>query len=185
MLLLTGVTAQRKYSSGNLQCKHLENLKGMAMVYCIFTCSLSGTNSVRSKKCMYSARITLHAYLSLLTYMYISFTITLFYIYCASRTIADIEESENRARNQAEYLKSSLEEHSLELRVKAATEAEAACQQRLSFAEAELEELRAKVDASERFVFCSREQCYVYKLEQLIVVDYFNSTYLKKKFMLF
>ena len=129
---------------------------------------------------MYSARITLHAYLSLLTYMYISFTITLFYIYCASRTIADIEESENRARNQAEYLKSSLEEHSLELRVKAATEAEAACQQRLSFAEAELEELRAKVDASERFVFCSREQCYVYKLEQLIVVDYFNSTYLKK-----
>ena len=76
-------------------------------------------------------------------------------------------------------MKSSLEEHSLELRVKAATEAESACQQRLSFAEAELEELRAKVDASERFVFCSREQCYVYKLEQLIVVDSFNETYLK------
>ncbi|KAJ1296727.1 hypothetical protein BS78_01G324600 [Paspalum vaginatum] len=74
-----------------------------------------------------------------------------------SRAIADIEESENRARIQAEYLRSSLEEHSLELRVKAANEAEAACQQRLSFAEAELEELRANVDASERDVMELKE----------------------------
>lgn len=81
--------------------------------------------------------------------------IALFSLYCASRTIADIEESETRARNQAEYLRSNLEEHSLELRVKAANEAEAACQQRLSFAEVELEELRTKVDASERLAFCS------------------------------
>lgn len=80
--------------------------------------------------------------------------ITSFYLHCASRTIADIEESETRARNQAEYLRSNLEEHSLELRVKAANEAEAACQQRLSFAEVELEELRTKVDASERLAFC-------------------------------
>ncbi|XP_039788417.1 E3 ubiquitin-protein ligase BRE1-like 2 isoform X2 [Panicum virgatum] len=82
-----------------------------------------------------------------------------------SRTIADIEESENRARNQAEYLKSSLEEHSLELRVKAATEAEAACQQRLSFAEAELEELRAKVDASERDVVELKEAIRIKEAE--------------------
>ncbi|KAG2656404.1 hypothetical protein PVAP13_1KG078600 [Panicum virgatum] len=82
-----------------------------------------------------------------------------------SRTIADIEESENRARNQAEYLKSSLEEHSLELRVKAATEAESACQQRLSFAEAELEELRAKVDASERDVVELKEAIRIKEAE--------------------
>ncbi|RLM80911.1 E3 ubiquitin-protein ligase BRE1-like 2 [Panicum miliaceum] len=82
-----------------------------------------------------------------------------------SRTIADIEESENRACNQAEYLKSSLEEHSLELRVKAATEAEAACQQRLSFAEAELEELRAKVDASERDVVELKEAIRIKEAE--------------------
>jgi hypothetical protein len=86
---------------------------------------------------------------------------TSFSLHCASRTIADIEESENRARSQVEYLRSSLEEHSLELRVKAASEAEAACQQRLSFAEAELEELRAKVDASERLAFCSKRQLIV------------------------
>ncbi|CAL4889672.1 unnamed protein product [Urochloa decumbens] len=82
-----------------------------------------------------------------------------------SRTIADIEESENRARNQAEYLRSSLEEHSLELRVKAASEAEAACQQRLSFAEAELEELRAKVDASERNVVELKEAIRIKEAE--------------------
>ncbi|GJM89758.1 hypothetical protein PR202_ga05977 [Eleusine coracana subsp. coracana] len=69
-----------------------------------------------------------------------------------SRTIAEIEESENRARSQAEYLRSNLAEHNLELRVKAANEAEAACQQRLLIAEAELEELRAKVDVAERDV---------------------------------
>lgn len=69
-----------------------------------------------------------------------------------SRTIADIKESESRAHKQAEYLRTSLEEHSLELRVKAANEAETACQRRLSIAEAELEELRTKVDACERDV---------------------------------
>jgi E3 ubiquitin-protein ligase BRE1 len=55
-------------------------------------------------------------------------------------------------------LRSNLEEHNLELRVKAANEAEAACQQRLSIAEAELEELRAKVDSSERLAICSLEK---------------------------
>ncbi|XP_062211518.1 E3 ubiquitin-protein ligase BRE1-like 2 isoform X2 [Phragmites australis] len=82
-----------------------------------------------------------------------------------SRTIAEIEESENRARSQAEYLRNSLEEHSLELRVKAANEAEAACQQRLSIAEAELEELRAKVDASERDVLKLKEAIRIKETE--------------------
>lgn len=46
-----------------------------------------------------------------------------------------------------------MNEHDLELRVKAANEAEAACQQRLSAAEAEIAELRAELDASDRFLF--------------------------------
>lgn len=62
----------------------------------------------------------------------------------------EIKESENRARMQAEYLRTVLDEHNLELRVKAANEAEAACQQRLSAAEAEIADLRAKLDSSER-----------------------------------
>lgn len=64
----------------------------------------------------------------------------------------EIRESENRAHSQAEILKNALDEHSLELRVKAANEAEAACQERLSVAEVEIADLRAKLDASERFV---------------------------------
>ncbi|KAK3409693.1 hypothetical protein EUGRSUZ_J01791 [Eucalyptus grandis] len=67
-----------------------------------------------------------------------------------NRDVADIRESERRALSQAEVLRNALEEHNLELRVKAANEAEVACQQRLSAAEAEIAELRAKLDASER-----------------------------------
>jgi hypothetical protein len=69
------------------------------------------------------------------------------------RELMEIKESERRAHSQAEVLRNALEEHSLELRVKAANEAEAACQQRLSAAEAEIADLRAKLDASERFFF--------------------------------
>ncbi|KAM3354324.1 hypothetical protein ACQJBY_025161 [Aegilops geniculata] len=82
-----------------------------------------------------------------------------------SRTITEIKESENRARKQAEYLRTSLEEHSLELRVKAANEAEAACQQRLCIAEAELEELRTDVDASERDVLELKEAIRIKEAE--------------------
>lgn len=63
---------------------------------------------------------------------------------------SEVRESESKAHTQAEILKNALDEHSLELRVKAANEAEAACEQRLSAAEAEIEELRAKLDTSER-----------------------------------
>lgn len=68
-------------------------------------------------------------------------------------SLTEVRESESKAHSQAEMLKSALDEHGLELRVRAANEAEAACEQRLSAAEAEIEELRAKLDASERFVF--------------------------------
>lgn len=68
------------------------------------------------------------------------------------RDLLEIKESERRAHSQAEILKNALDEHSLELRVKAANEAEAACQQRLSAAEAEIAELMAKLDASKRDV---------------------------------
>lgn len=65
----------------------------------------------------------------------------------------EIKESEMRACSQAEHLRNALDEHGLELRVKAANEAEAACQQRLSAAEAEITDLRAKLDASDRLVY--------------------------------
>jgi E3 ubiquitin-protein ligase BRE1 len=48
-------------------------------------------------------------------------------------------------------LKSSLDEHNLELRVKTANEAEAISQQRLAAAEADIAELRQKLEASKRF----------------------------------
>ncbi|KAJ9153358.1 hypothetical protein P3X46_026806 [Hevea brasiliensis] len=70
-----------------------------------------------------------------------------------TRDMLEIKESERKAHSQAEVLRSALDEHSLELRVKAANEAEAACQQRLSTAEAEIVELRAKLDTSERDVW--------------------------------
>lgn len=63
----------------------------------------------------------------------------------------EIKESEQRALSQVAVLRNALEEHGLELRVKAANEAEAACQQRLSAAESEIADLRAKLDAAERF----------------------------------
>jgi len=63
----------------------------------------------------------------------------------------EIQESERRACAQADLLKHALDEHNLELRVKAANEAEAACQQRLAAAEAEIADLRVRLDATERF----------------------------------
>ncbi|KAH6829801.1 histone mono-ubiquitination 2 [Perilla frutescens var. hirtella] len=74
-----------------------------------------------------------------------------------NRDLTEIRESEHRAQLQAESLRNALEEHGLELRVKAAYEAEAACQQRLSVAEAEMAELRAELDTSERDVLELKE----------------------------
>uniref|UniRef100_A0A803LUS6 E3 ubiquitin protein ligase n=1 Tax=Chenopodium quinoa TaxID=63459 RepID=A0A803LUS6_CHEQI len=69
-----------------------------------------------------------------------------------NRDLMEIQESERRACAQAEVLKHALDEHNLELRIKAANEAEAACQLRLSVAEAEIADLRAKLDTTEREV---------------------------------
>ncbi|KEH42364.1 putative aminoacyltransferase, E1 ubiquitin-activating enzyme [Medicago truncatula] len=66
------------------------------------------------------------------------------------KSLPEVRESERKARSQAEILKNALDEHGLELRVRAANEAEAACEQRLAAAEAELEELRAQFDENER-----------------------------------
>lgn len=79
----------------------------------------------------------------------------------------EIKESERRAHSQAEVLKNALDEHSLELRVKAANEAEAACQLRLSAAEAEIADLRAKLDSSERFVF--KAKCFSLTISGLLL----------------
>ncbi|PKI34721.1 hypothetical protein CRG98_044899 [Punica granatum] len=71
---------------------------------------------------------------------------------CDGRDLTEVRESTRIANSQAELLRNALEEHSLELRVRAANEAEAACQERLSVAEAEIADLRAKLDKSEREV---------------------------------
>jgi E3 ubiquitin-protein ligase BRE1 len=67
------------------------------------------------------------------------------------RDVMELQQAECRARAQVERLKLALDEHSLELRVKAANEAEAVCQQRLTAAEAEIAELRQRLDALDRF----------------------------------
>ncbi|CAA0841607.1 E3 ubiquitin-protein ligase BRE1-like 2 [Striga hermonthica] len=82
-----------------------------------------------------------------------------------NRELVEIKESERRAHMQAETLRKALEEHSLELRVKAAYEAEAACQQRLSVAEAEMAELRAELDASDRDVLELKEAIKIKEAE--------------------
>lgn len=69
------------------------------------------------------------------------------------RDVREIKESEKRAHSQAGVLRNALDEHGLELRVKAANEAEAACLQRLSAAESEIADLRAQLDAVERSCF--------------------------------
>lgn len=62
----------------------------------------------------------------------------------------ELEQDHCRTLVQVELLKRELDEHGLELRVKAANEAEAACQQRLAAAEAEIAEHRQRLDESER-----------------------------------
>ncbi|XP_054781371.1 E3 ubiquitin-protein ligase BRE1-like 1 isoform X2 [Prosopis cineraria] len=67
-----------------------------------------------------------------------------------SRDVVEARDSEYRAWAHVRSLKSSLDEHNLELRVKTANEAEARSQQRLATAEAEIVDLRQKFDASKR-----------------------------------
>lgn len=61
-------------------------------------------------------------------------------------------------------MKSSLDEHNLELRVKTANEAEATSQQRLATAETEIADLRQKLEASKRLITIS-----VKSLQKIII----------------
>eukprot|EP00262_Sarcandra_glabra_P011428 TRINITY_DN2738_c0_g3_i1.p1 TRINITY_DN2738_c0_g3~~TRINITY_DN2738_c0_g3_i1.p1 ORF type:complete len:882 (+),score=196.77 TRINITY_DN2738_c0_g3_i1:207-2852(+) len=67
-----------------------------------------------------------------------------------SRDVMDTRDMEYKAWAHVQSLKSSLDEHSLEMRVKAANEAEAISQQTLATAEAEIADLRQKLEASGR-----------------------------------
>lgn len=83
------------------------------------------------------------------------------------RELKEIQESERRACAQVEVLKLAHDEHNLELRIKAANEAEAACQLRLSAAEAEIADLRARLDTTERFELC----VYFFSVSNYIKVE--------------
>ncbi|XP_042427952.1 E3 ubiquitin-protein ligase BRE1-like 2 [Zingiber officinale] len=85
--------------------------------------------------------------------------------YHDTRTISEIKESEQRARVQADLLKATLAENSLELRVKAANDAEATYNQRHSVAEAEIPELRARLDAAKRDVLELQETIRIKEAE--------------------
>lgn len=67
---------------------------------------------------------------------------------CSNREVRGLQQAECRAWVELERLQSALDEHNLELRVKAANEAEAACQQKLTAVEAEIAELRQSLEAS-------------------------------------
>lgn len=72
-------------------------------------------------------------------------------VYKICRDVIEAKDLEYKAWAHVQTLKSSLDEHSLELRVKTANEAEAISQQRLAAAEADIAELRQKLEASKRF----------------------------------
>ncbi|KAA3471488.1 E3 ubiquitin-protein ligase BRE1-like 1 isoform X1 [Gossypium australe] len=67
-----------------------------------------------------------------------------------SSDILEARDSEFKAWAHVQSLKSCLDEHNLELRVKTANEAEAISQQKLAAAEAEIAELRHRLEASKR-----------------------------------
>ncbi|XP_058104401.1 E3 ubiquitin-protein ligase BRE1-like 1 isoform X3 [Magnolia sinica] len=67
-----------------------------------------------------------------------------------SRDLIESRDLEYKAWACVQSLKSSLDEHNLELRVKAANESEAMSQQRLANAEAEIADLRRKLETSGR-----------------------------------
>ncbi|GMN56359.1 hypothetical protein TIFTF001_025463 [Ficus carica] len=69
-----------------------------------------------------------------------------------SRDVLEARDLEYKAWAYVQSLKSSLDEHKLELRVKTANEAEARSQQRLAAAEAEIADLRQKLEASKRSI---------------------------------
>ncbi|CAA6671817.1 unnamed protein product [Spirodela intermedia] len=92
------------------------------------------------------------------------------------RDMLEFRDSEYKAWAHVQSLKSSLDEHSLELRVKAANEAEALSQQRLATAEAEIAELRQKLEVSAREIVklsdvlkskCEEGEAYLSEIESI------------------
>lgn len=76
----------------------------------------------------------------------------IFFIILNHRDVVESLEAERKALGQVQSLQSSLEEHSLESRVKEANESEANSQQKLAATEAEIADLRQKLQESERCI---------------------------------
>lgn len=71
------------------------------------------------------------------------------------REVSEARSSEIKAWAHVQGLNSSLDERNVELRVKVAIEAEAKAQQRLAASEAEIAELRKKLQASKRSILAT------------------------------
>eukprot|EP00245_Coleochaete_scutata_P016025 TRINITY_DN7342_c0_g1_i1.p1 TRINITY_DN7342_c0_g1~~TRINITY_DN7342_c0_g1_i1.p1 ORF type:complete len:972 (+),score=239.12 TRINITY_DN7342_c0_g1_i1:12-2927(+) len=69
-----------------------------------------------------------------------------------TREVAEVKQAERRALARVEGLKTALSEHNLELRVKAANDSQANCQQELTKMEVEMSQLRQRLGDSERMV---------------------------------
>ena len=69
-------------------------------------------------------------------------------LFCKFRDVLEARDLEYKAWAQVQSFKFSLDEQNLELRVKTANEAEAISQQKLAAAEAEIADLRQKLEAS-------------------------------------
>ncbi|XP_026662234.2 E3 ubiquitin-protein ligase BRE1-like 1 isoform X2 [Phoenix dactylifera] len=82
-----------------------------------------------------------------------------------SREVIESRDMEYKAWALVQSFKSSLDEHKLELRVKAANEAEAISQQRLATAEAKIAELRQKLEDSGREI-CKHSETLKSKHEE-------------------
>ena len=84
---------------------------------------------------------------------------------CNSRDILEARDLEYKAWAHVNSLKSSLDEQSLELRVKTANEAEAISQQKLAAAEAEIADMRQKLESFKRLIFP-----LLFAVEKVIVI---------------
>nr|XP_024387250.1 E3 ubiquitin-protein ligase BRE1-like 2 isoform X2 [Physcomitrium patens] len=96
------------------------------------------------------------------------------------RTILKLQQDHSKTLAQIERLKRALDEHSLELRVKAANEAETLYQQRLAAAEAEIAEYHLRLDDSERVVMELKETLKSKDEEgdaYVIVIETFGQAY--------
>lgn len=82
----------------------------------------------------------------------------------------EARDLEYKAWSHVQSLKSSLDEQNLELRVKMANEAEAMSQQRLAAAEAEIADMRQKLEAFKRLTMdVVHEKCTLILLNYLVI----------------